>query len=74
MQTLTRKQREIADRERLILDHARRMLLDGGVASLSMDRLAEAIEYSKGTVYQHFSSKEDVVAALFIETCARRTA
>ncbi|MEM6853304.1 MAG: helix-turn-helix domain-containing protein [Planctomycetota bacterium] len=74
MAVLTPKQREIADRERLILDVGRRLLIDHGLPGLSMDRIAEAIDYSKGTVYQHFSSKEDVVAALFIETLAKRTA
>ncbi|MEM1026502.1 MAG: helix-turn-helix domain-containing protein [Planctomycetota bacterium] len=74
MSRLTPKQREIASRERLILDISRRLLIDHGLAGLSMDRIAEAIDYSKGTVYQHFSSKEDVVAALFIETLAQRTA
>ncbi|MEM8737554.1 MAG: TetR/AcrR family transcriptional regulator [Planctomycetota bacterium] len=74
MPTLTPKQREIVGRERKILDVARGMILEGGHGALSMDRIAEEIDYSKGTVYQHFSSKEDVVAALFIETCAQRTA
>ena len=29
-----------------------------------MDRIAEALEYSKGTIYQHFSCKEDILMAL----------
>ena len=62
--TATRKQREIAERERLILETARGMLIERGYLGLTMDRIADAIEYSKGTVYQHFGSKEDLIAAL----------
>lgn len=72
MGTLTRKQREIQEREQLMLQIARRMLVEQGYAGLSMDQLAEATEYSKGTIYQHFSTKEDLVTALAIETMERR--
>ena len=64
MSTLSRKQREIREREGLILRTARRLLLEEGYASVSMDRIAELVEYSKGTIYQHFKSKEDVLGAL----------
>ena len=64
MSTLTRKQREIQEREELILDVARDMLVERGYLGLTMDRIAKAIDYSKGTVYQHFASKEDLFAEL----------
>ena len=48
------------------------MLISQGYAGLSMDRLAEATEYSKGTVYQHFSTKEDLVMALASQTMEQR--
>lgn len=51
---------------------ARRMLIENGYAGLSMDQLAEVTEYSKGTIYQHFSTKEDLVTALAIESMERR--
>ncbi len=73
MSTLTRKQREVHERELLLLDVARKMLVENGYAGLSMDRLAEATEYSKGTIYQHFSTKEDLVTALALQTMERRT-
>ncbi|MDR3618161.1 MAG: helix-turn-helix domain containing protein [Paludisphaera borealis] len=73
MGTLTRKQREIQQRESLLLDVARTMLMEHGFAGLSMDRLAEATEYSKGTIYQHFSTKEDLVAALAIQSLTYRS-
>lgn len=68
MATSTRKQREWQQREDLILDVARQMLLEGGYLGLTMDRIAEAVEYSKGTIYQHFSCKEEVMGALCVQS------
>jgi AcrR family transcriptional regulator len=61
---LTRKQREFQQREQLILDTAQQLLDAQGYAHLTMERIAEAVEYSKGTIYNHFSSKEDLVCSL----------
>ena len=60
----TRKQRELLLREELILDAAQSMIHEHGYAYLTMDRVADAVEYSKGTIYNHFSSKEDLVCSL----------
>lgn len=60
----TRKQRELIQREELILDTAQTMIHEHGYTHLTMDRIAEATEYSKGTIYNHFSSKEDLVCSL----------
>jgi AcrR family transcriptional regulator len=70
--TLTRKQREVQERERRILELARSMIVRDGYHGLSMDRIAEALEYSKGTIYQHFSCKEEIVMALVNQTMERR--
>jgi AcrR family transcriptional regulator len=64
MAVLTRKEREFAQRENLVLETARRLLLESGYSGLTMERIAEAAEYSKGTIYNHFSCKEEVVAEL----------
>lgn len=61
------KKREIANREIELLGIARRILLERGVGGLTMERIAAATEYSKGTIYQHFASKEDVIAAISME-------
>lgn len=61
---LTRKQRELAEREKLILDTAQTMLHAHGYNHVTMDRIAETVEYSKGTIYNHFASKEDLVCSL----------
>ena len=63
-QPLSRKQRELATREALILDTAQNILHEQGYSYLTMDRIAEAIEYSKGTIYNHFPNKEDMVCSL----------
>ncbi len=68
MGTKSRKHREFEHRERLFLREARRLLLENGFPALSMDQVAEALEYSRGTLYQHFRSKEDLVCALTLET------
>ena len=48
------------------------MLADHGYRGLNMDKLAEAIEYSKGTIYLHFASKEDLIAGLAADTARAR--
>jgi len=72
MTTLTRKQREVQERELRLLEVARKMLIEHGFAGLNMDEIARATEYSKGTVYGHFSSKEDLVTALAIQSMEQR--
>ena len=64
MVTLSRKQREIQQREAQILSVARGHLLEGGYLGLSMDRIATEMEYSKGTIYQHFKNKEEIILAM----------
>lgn len=59
-----RKKREFAERETKIIAAADRLLAKGGYLSLNLDELARGLEYSKGTLYQHFSSKEDLVLAV----------
>ena len=59
-----RKQRAWQEREQLILTHADRLLKLHGYLGLNLDHLAEEIEYSKATIYNHFGSKEDLVVAV----------
>src|SRR5258706_7248989 len=62
--TAARKERERAAREELMIDHATRLLLKDGYQNLNLDVLAQAVEYSKGTIYLHFSTKEDLGLAV----------
>jgi len=59
---------EIENRETEFLRVARLLFLANGMDGLTMDKLAAGTEYSKGTIYQHFASKEDVLAALCLES------
>jgi AcrR family transcriptional regulator len=71
--TANRKERERAVREELILDHGQRLLLRDGYQNLNLDELAKAIEYSKGTIYLHFETKEDLVLAIATRALKGRT-
>lgn len=72
MVILTRKQRELKDREAQILRLARPILVREGYQGLSMDRLASLMEYAKGTLYNHFPNKEEIVIALAVESMELR--
>ncbi|EDY85961.1 probable regulator AmrR [gamma proteobacterium HTCC5015] len=67
-QALSRKQREIQQRDHLILDAATDILRQEGFNALSMERIAQAIEYARATIYQHYPNKEEIVAALCIRS------
>ncbi len=69
---LTRKQTEIRDRERRILQLARPMVARCGLAGLSMDAIAKAMDYAKGTIYNHFACKEEILLALAIQANEKR--
>lgn len=61
---LTKKQQAILAREAELLDIAKAIVIREGFAHLTMDKVAAASPYSKGTIYNHFISKEDLVTAL----------
>ena len=67
------KAREIELREETILGVARQLLLERGYFGMTMDRIAEQVDFSKGTLYGHFGSKEDVLCALALESERKRT-
>ncbi len=66
----TLAQRQRAERESLILAEAERLLGTEGYEGLVMDRLAELVGISKGTLYQHFANKEDLVGAVILRGLA----
>jgi AcrR family transcriptional regulator len=70
--TTARRAREFAAREELILREARKLLLAHGFQGWNMDTLAQAVEYSKGTLYQHFASKEDLALAVVTDALSQR--
>ncbi len=50
MSTSARKEREFAQRQELFLETTRQMLLNIGYLNVTMDRIAQETEYSKGTI------------------------
>ena len=72
MVELTRKQRELEQRTTEILRIARPILIAEGFQALSMGRVASKMEYAKGTIYNHFPNKEDIVLALAVESMELR--
>ncbi len=64
-----RKQRKGIAEERVqkILSTARKIVEDEGLQALTMDKIAQRLDFSKGTLYNHFTSREDVMVALCTE-------
>ncbi|WP_194435260.1 TetR/AcrR family transcriptional regulator [Vibrio fluminensis] len=67
-QSLSKKQQAIADREIELVLLAKSLVQEQGFSNLTMDKLTALSSYSKGTIYNHFCSKEDVIIALCIHT------
>lgn len=67
----SKKQRAIADREQDLLNLAETIMERDGFSGLTMDKVVAASNYSKGTVYNHFNSKEDLLCALCIKSMKR---
>ena len=63
-----RKQRELWEREQRLLDIAHELIAQDGLLALQMSQLARAAEYAIGTIYSHFSSKEDLLLALAVRS------
>jgi AcrR family transcriptional regulator len=72
MELLSPKKLEIQEREQKILAVARPIVVREGYQALSMERIAEEVEYSRGTIYNHFSCKEEIIIALAEKGAAKR--
>jgi len=60
MGIMERKEREKEHRKEDILDAAQKVFFEKGLATATMDEIAEAAELSKGTLYLYYKSKEDM--------------
>ena len=67
--TLKKKLREV--RAALIMDIAEEVLIEKGYHDTSMDEIAARAGIAKGTLYQHFPGKEELVVALFERSLAQ---
>jgi len=63
------KERVKLEREQEILQAARDVFSERGFEKASIDDIAERVGIGKGTVYLHFSSKEELLLALMRQAC-----
>jgi AcrR family transcriptional regulator len=66
MSTRTRKQRDLAAREQLIVTTARNLAETEGWDAVTTRRLAAEIEYSEPVLYSHFSGKAGIMTAVAV--------
>lgn len=74
MSVKERKQRERAERERLIVATARELAEQQGWDAVTTRRLAERIEYSQPVLYSHFRGKREIIGAVALEGAAEMAA
>jgi len=74
MSVQERKDRERAERERLILATARELAEQQGWDAVTTRRLAERIEYSQPVLYSHFRGKREIIGAIALEGAAEMAA
>ncbi|MFF8593254.1 TetR/AcrR family transcriptional regulator [Streptomyces sp. NPDC015220] len=65
----TRRERERAERERLIVTAARELAEAEGWDAVTTRRLAAEIEYSQPVLYSHFKGKDAIMAAVAVQGC-----
>ena len=68
---LSGKQFEVDARRERFLEVARTLLLEEGYEAVTITRVAEETGFSRGTVYQLFNTREDLVTALGMTYRAR---
>ncbi|MCX5374743.1 TetR/AcrR family transcriptional regulator [Streptomyces sp. NBC_00015] len=74
MSVKERKERERAERERLIVATARELAEQQGWDAVTTRQLAERIEYSQPVLYSHFRGKREIIGAVALEGAAELAA
>ena len=54
------RQHQFKAREENILAMAEQLLLESGDGDITLDSLADQLDLAKGTLYKHFSSKDEL--------------
>lgn len=67
MSIQARRERERAERERLIIRAARELAEAEGWDAVTTRRLAEQVEYSQPVLYSHFKGKDAIMTAVAVE-------
>lgn len=66
MPSMSRKERERETRRKEILEAARAVIAQKGVAGATLEEIAEKADYKPATLYLYFSSKDDLLANLYL--------
>lgn len=66
------KKQAIESREAQLLEIASGILLDEGFHALSMERLAQELKTAKGTIYNHYPNREEIVLAIAVQAIKKR--
>lgn len=69
MGTKERKERERKERKENIINIAEKVFFEDGYVNANMDKIANEVELSKGTLYLYFSNKEELYYNV-IKKCA----
>lgn len=64
---LSRRERKHAEIRARILAVALRLFGEKGLEAVTVEEIAEAADIGKGTVYNYFATKEDIVVAFMVE-------
>ncbi|MFE6165228.1 TetR/AcrR family transcriptional regulator [Streptomyces sp. NPDC056486] len=72
MRTTHRKAQEVAERDQKLVRVALDMICRDGFHNLTLGKLAEEAGYSKGTVYNHFTCREDLLIELSAESARQQ--
>jgi AcrR family transcriptional regulator len=63
-QTLSRKERERLSKKKEILDAAIKLFATKGFVQTTLDEIAEAAEFGKGTLYNYFTNKDEIFSSI----------
>jgi len=64
---MSRKEREIILRKQIIFEAAEKLFLAKGYENTTMDEIAAISEFSKGTLYNYFNSKDELYLAIGVK-------
>jgi len=65
--SLSRKEKERIYKQNEILKAALKLFAENGYENTTMDHIAVAAEYGKGTIYNYFQSKEEIYQSIIVE-------
>lgn len=60
------------DREQQVIELGRRILCEEGFTGLQMEKVAALAGLSRGVIYKHFASKEELAARMLIDSMEQR--